>query len=549
MMSPVALAQTSGEALPKIALGQIANIPGNWQRAGSLTTGPDQPNLKIQSGSNLLVGTPGQPLMLVSPAGDFAIQMEVLMTAGADAQLTLSDGYSVSLNDSKTSKAPGLWQTVELRYRAPVGNRPAMLEKLALNGVTLQEGLVLPRNSRAVGPVALAVQSGSAAIRNLGYRALTNKEVARWVGPIKYTIYEGEIFSRDELARRKVLKEDTTAMLSYEVAYGLPGNRYVVLYTGKLNVAENETYQLDLQAGGVAGLWIDGKPLIPTSDERQYLGSSKTVRVPLTAGTHDVQVMFTRSWPRPGLGLFVSKADTRPQPLHTLTSLPEPDPVGAITVQAAAKPELIRSFVQLPGEKMKRTHSLSVGTPAGVHYTVDLNQMALIQAWKGDFADVTEMWYERGEPQLLEPIGTTVYLPGQLPLMVLNNEQAAWPDSLGDNVLKYQGLTIDKQGMPTMEYSLAGLTVTDAIRPEGGALTRTLNLTGSATAPVYCRIAAGSSVEDLGKGVYAINDRTYYVRLDPKAKPRVRQSGGKQELLLPVAMKNGAGSVQYSILF
>ncbi|GAA4452336.1 hypothetical protein GCM10023189_15590 [Nibrella saemangeumensis] len=524
-------------------------MPGNWQRAGSLTVGPTQPTLKTQSGNTLLVGTPGQPLMLVSPAGDFAMQMEVLMTAGAGGQLTLPDGYTVGLNDPKTSKAPGLWQTVEIRYRAPVGNRSAILEKLTLNGVTLQEGLVLPRSSRAVGPVALAVQSGSAAIRNLGYRALTNKEVARWVGSIKYTIYEGEIFSRDALANRKVLKEDTTSMLSYEVAYGLPGNRYVVLYNGKLNVTENETYQFDLQAGGVGGLWINGKSLIPTSDERQYLGSGKTVRVPLTAGTHDVQVMFTRSWPRPGLGLFVSKADTRPQPLHTLTSLPEPDPVGAITVQAEAKPELVRSFVQLPGEKMKRTHSLSVGTPAGLHYTVDLNQMALIQAWKGDFADVTEMWHERGEPQLLRPIGTNVYLPGQSPLMALNSDQAAWSDSLGENVLKYQGLTIDKQGMPVMEYKLAGVTVTDAIRPEGGALTRTLNLTGSATAPVYCRIAAGSSIEEVGKGVYAVNDRSYYVRLDPKAKPRVRQSGNKQELLLPVAMKNSTGSVQYSILF
>ena len=85
------------------------------------------------------------------------------------------------------------------------------------------------------------------------------------------------------------------------------------------------------------------------------------------------------------------------------------------------KPELIRSFVQLPGETHKRTHSLSVGTPAGLHYTLDLNQMALLQVWKGNFADLTDMWYERGESQLLKPMGATVQLPAQTALMVLPN--------------------------------------------------------------------------------------------------------------------------------
>ncbi|HLL95852.1 MAG TPA: hypothetical protein VK404_12810, partial [Spirosoma sp.] len=219
------------------------------------------------------------------------------------------------------------------------------------------------------------------------------------------------------------------------------------------------------------------------------------------------------------------------------------------SVAPEAKPELIRSFVQLPGEKTKRTHSLSVGSPTGLHYTVDLNQMALLQAWKGDFANVTEMWYERGEPQLLEPMGATVRLPVQTPLMVLASETTEWPDSVGENVLRYKGLTVDKQGVPTITYEMAGLAVTDAIRPDGDALTRTLSLTGSPGGGVaYCRIAAGSSLEEVGKGTYAVNDRSYYVRFDPKAKVKLRQSKGKQELLIPVTMKNGTGSVQYAIV-
>ena len=175
--------------------------------------------------------------------------------------------------------------------------------------------------------------------------------------------------------------------------------------------------------------------------------------------------------------------------------------------------------------------------------------MALLQAWKGDFANVTEMWYERGEPQLLTPLGTVIRLPAQSALMVLTNENTAWPDSLSDNTLQYKGLTVDKQGAPTVTYSLAGLAVTDAIRPEVDALVRTLSLTGSPDGIPYCRIAAGSSLEEISKGLYAVNDRSYYVRFDPKAKVKLRQSNGKQELLLPVAMKNRSGSVQYSIVF
>ena len=62
-------------------------------------------------------------------------------------------------------------------------------------------------------------------------------------------------------------------------------------------------------------------------------------------------------------------------------------------------------------------------------YTMDLNRAALLQTWRGQFADVTEMWYERGEPQLLETAGLTVPVSGQSSYAVLASNAAAWPDS------------------------------------------------------------------------------------------------------------------------
>ena len=532
--------------LPALPLSQL-NRPAGWQLSGAVASNPDG-TLKTTPGNAVLIGS-RDPLPLATPTDDFQMRFDVLMAPNAGGTLSLPGDQPISLDHSRDLprllKAPGLWQTVEVWYKAAKAAKPAVLEKLILNGVTVREGQVLA--GKATGPVTLLATNGQIAVRNIGYRVLSPRNVAQWSGPVSYTIVEGQfIGSREEARTKKVLKQDTTSQLNYEVSYGQP-RQYTIFFNGKLNALQAGDYQFELNQGGQGGVWIDGKEIIPIS--HRELGQPGTGNATLTAGLHTVEVFFSRSWFRPGLGLFVSQAGTRPQPLHALSSLPEPDPIGVISVEPETKSEMVRSFVQMPGEKYKRTHSLSVGSPTGLHYTMDLDQMALLQVWKGDFANATEMWYERGEPQLLEPMGTTVRLPGQTALMVLTNESTAWPDSVGENRLRYKGLTVDKQGAPTISYDMAGLTVTDAVRPENDALTRTLSLTGTADGTPYCRIAAGSSMEEVSKGLYAINDRSYYVRFDPKLKVKQRQSKGKQELLLPVVMKNSAGSVQYSIVF
>ncbi|WP_026309042.1 hypothetical protein [Spirosoma spitsbergense] len=538
--------------LPAIAPSQLT-LPKGWQLAGSVSPAADGSSMRPQSGNTVLTGS-GTPLTLLTPTDDFRLHFNLMTTPNADVVVTLPTGQAINLGKTpemmRIMKAPGLWQTVDVWYKTAGPTGRSVLEKLVLNGVTVREMQTLSNDK--LGPLTIASATGPIAIRNVGYRVMSPRKVAQWSSPLNYTIVEGQYIEDRENARtRKVLKQDTTSMLNYEVSYGQP-RQYSILFTGKLNALTTGDYQFELDQGGVGGVWVDGKPVIPAS--HRELGQSTTGNTTLTAGPHTVEVYFSRSWFRPGLGLFVSQAGTRPQPLHAPASLPEPDPVAVISVNPdyhdpMNQVQRIRSFVQLPGEKAKRTHSMSVGSPTGMHYTVDLDQMALLQVWKGDFANTTEMWYERGEPQLLTPLGETVYMPGQTPLMVLASESAAWPDSVSENTLQYKGMKIDKQGTPTMEYKIAGTTVMDAIKPDGDALTRTLTLTGSPSGTLYCRLAAGTSVEEVSKGLYAVNDRSYYIRVDPKANVKMRQSSGKQELLLPVDMKKGAGTVQYSIIF
>lgn len=538
--------------LPRLELATLTT-PASWQRAGGITATPDGPALKVRQGSEaILVGSGKEPLTLATPASDFSLQFDALLTAGADANLQLPNGELLSLDRSRDItpllKSSGLWQTIRLDYRADNSLMGPTLERLIVNGVSVREGYKLSRKTAAAKPVQLLVKNGSLAVRNVGFRSLENRKVANWAGPLNYKLYGESIETREALAGKTPVKSDTASQISYNVSYGRSG-RFAMLFDGKLNVPAAGNYQLDLVTGGVAGLWVNGKPVIPMGYSE--LGGLKTQTMPLTAGTHTVEVLYSRSWPRPGLGLFISQAGTRPQALHADGSVPEFSPPGQVTVQPEARPTMIRSFVQLPGESTKRTKALSVGSSSGLHYTVDLDQMALLMAWKGDFADVTQMWYERGEPQLLKPMGTVIRPSPRPAFALLATDKAAWPDSLKEDVLTYSGLILGKDGSPTMEYKLAGVIIRERIQPTGNGLEHTFSLTGkeAPAQPLYCRLAAGKTIEEVAKGLYAIDDRSYYVRVDPKAKVTLRQTGNQQELLMPVLVPNGVGTVQYTLEF
>ncbi|WP_375443929.1 hypothetical protein [uncultured Fibrella sp.] len=543
-----ACAQT---ALPRLDLSTLS-LPANWQRAGGVTVGPESTAIKSKPGGDVILISAGKdPLTLITPASDFSLEFDVLMAPNADAVLILPNGEALSLDHARDIvpllKLPGLWQPIRLDYRAESNLAGPILERLLVNGVVVREGYKLAQKAAGARPVQLVAQTGSLAIRHAGYRALENRKVANWAGPLTYKLYGESIETREGLAGKTPVKADTISNLSYNVSYGRPG-RFAVLFDGKLNVPAAGDYQFDLVMGGVAGLWVDGKAVIPMVYDE--LGATKTYTTPLTAGIHAIEVMFSRSWPRPGLGLFISQAGTRPQALHADGSVPEFSPPGQVTVQAEARPTLIRSFIQLPGELNKRTKSLSVGSGTGLHYAVDLSQMALLMAWKGDFADVTQMWYERGEPQLLKPMGTLVRPSPRPAFALLANANAAWPDSLNEDVLTYGGLVLNKEGLPTMEYTLAGLTIRESLRPTSNRLDHTFAVTGNVPAqPIYCRLAAGKIIEEVAKGLFAIDDRSYYIRVDPKVNLVLRQLGTQQELMMPVSLKDGAATVQYSLEF
>jgi hypothetical protein len=61
---------------------------------------------------------------------------------------------------------------------------------------------------------------------------------------------------------------------------------------------------------------------------------------------------------------------------------------------------------------------------------------------------------------------------------------------------------------------------------------------------LYYKLAEGMSIQQVPNGAYAIDDKSYYIRVTKGATPQVREVNGKQELYIPVE-----DSFSYSIVW
>ena len=230
----------------------------------------------------------------------------------------------------------------------------------------------------------------------------------------------------------------------------------------------------------------------------------------------------------------------------TLSEFTQKDPEdNPILVKADGKPYLLRSFLNYTDRKL--THVISGGYPNLVNFSYDLKQGALLQVWRGEFLDVTEMWHERGEPQLAKPLGSVIILSDAPSLAVLTDPGAAWPDSIAFDDFNNKGYTLDENRFPSFEYEYKNIKATDKISsPTATSLIREISLT---TPPenLYARIAIGKSIGKVGKGLYAVDDRCYYLELDETIKPLIRDTPRGKEMLVPIT--GNSKSITYSLMW
>lgn len=536
--------------LPLKDLSAFESAAPNWSIQGGISIHPSgTAKPKTTAGDGILVGNAGTVLITKLKASDLRLYIEFNVAPGAEGNIILPGGQKVKISDSSkqktadastsgyigqfpnqnAAKSAGLWQTLEISYDASVQHIPnsARLNTLSLNGVTVLETVYLPNSKAATDgqPIAFEVTKGSIAFRNVGYQLLANRKPLS-ISNLNYKVYADKWDAKEY---SKLDHEGQSPVLTQEVTNGM--REFHLVYEGDIDVAEAGDYIFTtIYSGPVLSMDIDGKSVVSSGEATSQ--ETHTGSLNLTQGKHKFKVYYSRfPWRQPALGVRVEKSGVRPYDLHALSSLPEPEPKPYISVTPEMRPEMVRSFIQIDGEKNKRTHCISVGSPDGWNYTVDLNRGALLQAWRGQFADVTEMWYERGEPQLLFPAGLKVHVSGRSSVAVLATTNAAWPDSSNINFLGYK---IDQKGYPVFRYAIGSATVSDELVSGGNSLSRTFRLEGTPTGTLYSLLASGKQITEIEKGLYQIDDR-FFVQVDKKAKAIVRPAGEMKELILPVS--------------
>lgn len=544
--------------LPLKDLSSFENASGNWSTKGAVTAHPLKAGaVASSSGEGILLGNSGAPLKFKTRFQDLKLKLEFMLSPTSEGVIILPGGHRLLIADSwqqsgasdkscgyitqfptqNVCKAPGLWQTLELAFDATTkgGNKSARLNYLTINGVVVQQGVFLP-SLKSADPdgLVLEVSKGTIAFRSIAYQQLGDKKPVS-ISNLTYKLYTD---AWDSKSLSKVDHEKSSPVLTQEVGGGL--REFHLIYEGDINVDETAKYYFTaIYTGPAFSLDIDGKNVL-TADESY--DESHTAAVTLEKGIHKFKLRYSKyPWRKPTLGLRVEKSEVRPYDLHALSSLPEsPNADPYIAVEPITGVETVRSFIQLEGEKNKRTHCLSVGSPEGRHYTVDLNRGALLQVWRGGFANVTEMWHERGEPQLLETEGAKVVVSGKSSIVPLQDKNAAWPDSSN---IAFAGYRRDEKGAPIVRYTFADTGFTDQFISGKDGLERRITLEKQTATPYYVLLAVGQKIAKIEKGLFQI-DNGYYLQVDKKVEVLERTQDGKQELLVPIK-----ASVNYSLFW
>ena len=473
------------------------------------------------------------------------------------------------------SRAPGLWQHVEILFRAPRFSGPqkianAVFAKVTVNGVVVLANIEAPgptdgaafNDERATGPLMFPGDHGPLAVRNIQYKSYSGSVV---LSGVRYRAFEGDTMDASYVATHAPIREGNAVAVAEDL--GSTAEKYARAYDATMAVPSTGTYrfQLDIpwigndsatrgpRVGG-GTLTIDGLPVLLHAGAQRRATADAT----LAAGPHAFALTYYKNRAgnnRRDIALWVEGPGMERQALHDESAANAGgSPVNPILVGPQLEPVVVRSFLR--HGTTKRVVAVSVADPTGVHYSYDLAQGSLLSAWRGPFLETTQMWHERGEDQLAEPLGSALMLAGSPSLAFLDGANAAWPDSVDARQFRRDGYALDASGHPTFLSHLRDIAVEDAIRPadNGMALRRAVRLRAPVAAKtqagLYLQVAQGDHITRDADGAYVVGDRGYYVTVPGgQAAAVVRRLKGHDELLVPVRFIRGVADVAYTIVW
>lgn len=603
---------TAQNALPLSDLSGFKSQTGGepsaiWTIAESSSCNPYETKLKTTEGKGVMVNVGPSKLyqaadniLTLAQHADAHLSLDFMLPKGSNSGIYLMGRYEVQLFDSwgiknikahdcgsiyerwdesrglgkqgyeghpprqNVSKAPGLWQHLEVDFIAPkfdaTGKKTqnARFVKVVLNGVIIHENIEMSGPTRgtfqdevAKGPILIQGDHGPVAFKNFNLEPQDKAQVSM-PNKINYTYYEGKFGSQvpDQLPSYGQISKGVCDKINYRLAD--KSQDFLLHFVGKIMIPETDTYGFAFHTRGPGELIIDGKSQGKSNGWNRQ--DSPTKEIKLEAGLHNFEVFYTKDfgWGGREMGLTIHRNGMKPVDLHDYKSLPNPEPVGEIYVKVEEEPTLQRSFVMHKGRK--RTHAVNVGSQTGVHYTYDLNQATLLQVWKGDFLNTTEMWYERGEPQISSPRGNVLTLSGKSGLAYLQDTTVPFPDSLNDETdLVYKGY---RPATPAFRYQYKKTGFQAVVIPtsqnEGGRIVEKLTIgyvfdKGTDFEKLYCKLAEGKEIVEVGQGLYAI-DHQYFVQIPSDSELFIRTINEKQEILIK-AKPDSMNGIRYALIW
>lgn len=582
-------------SLPLTGMQAFSDPSSNWKIVGDVTGSYTDAMPKVSKGSGILFNDFRKDIQFNNKAnlvttfehGDIFLSLDFLIPKGSNSGLYFQGRYEIQLFDSwlvnklsaadcggiyerwdetraegkkgyeghpprsNASFAPNEWQHLEIEFEAPRFDssgkriRAARFVKVVLNGVMIHENVLVFGPTRASafadekpkGPIVIQGDHGPVAFRNIQYALLNDFEAS--LTDLTYEYYEGRFNAFNELTKEKLTRQGVTEGIDMKLADD--SNNMGLVFTGKLKVEEEDDYQFIVARNGLISLAIDGKVIM---ERRQNFVASH-----LTAGEHTLQLKYIKnySWSPTKLGLFINKPNSRPIALHLPSSMPNEPIPPLIDVQPGDDPEIIRSFMEFKGKK--KTHVLSVGDPSGVNYSYDLDQAAPMRIWRGDFLNVSEMWYERGEPQTAAPMGAFLELSSQPLVTRGRNDDVPLPDSLTFEEFKYKGYSLNEKRTPVFKYEYQGNSIEDRLEPlpRAQGIRRSITVNNlNAAQGMMVRAAKGVNIQKVGEQLYVIDNQRYYIQLPSKVKAQIIDAGAMKELIVPFATSS---TVEFSLIW
>ncbi|WP_223548939.1 DUF1080 domain-containing protein [Aestuariivivens sp. NBU2969] len=521
--------------------------------------------------------------------GDIKMELEVMLPRGSNSGIYLQGRYELQLKDSwgvinakvsdmggihnnwettedkifrgipplsNASKAPGLWQSLKIHFKAPRFNDKG--EKIAnakfvsvlLNGVPIHTNVEVPhytgspieKNEVSRGPLVIQGDHGPVAFRNINYQLLESSNVS--VSSLTYQVYKGNFKGFEDLREVDLISEGETNLIDVNLTG--EEDAYGIRFSGILNIPQEDQYSLSVGYTGGIDLEVNGMSVfhVNASDRQEV----RDTILPLASGKYNFVLTNIKSagWRSPRLGFTVGTAATYPKTLNVYDSYPPSiNSVSPIFVKPDSQPRLLRAFVSFGGDGKRLSHTIGVGTPQGINYVYDLGSGNLVGVWRGDFVDATPMWHSRGDGSF-KPRGAVQWTFLNQPIAQLSSFNEAFPKTgtAPDFISKGYGIDEATQ-LPIFKHRYKDVEIENSIVPSATNthIVHEIRFSKTGLQNWYCKLASGE-IQKMPNGAYNINGQ-YYIKLITGQTPAIREVDGETELVIPV----DGSKVKYELIW